>query len=242
MGAGGPSRKAAHEWMASAIQGRQAMPDASLILIVLVVIIVVMSLGIHEAAHAWVAYKRGDSTARDLGRMTINPIVHIDPFLTIILPTIMMLTMGWPFGGAKPVPVVAANLKHPVRDMMWVALAGPASNFLQAIVFEVVKKSVLLAGDYEKDTLFVRVMNFGVLINVLLALFNLLPIPPLDGSRVMSYLLPRSMRESFEALDRFGILIVLAVIWFVPGGSQFLMDGVSYFSDLIYWMTGGQWS
>ena len=113
----------------------QVGPQYSPITLVFVISFLVISLGIHEAAHAWVAAMRGDTTARDLGRMTLNPIAHIDPFLTILLPAVMYWTTGFVFGGAKPVPVVASRLHNPLRDMMLVALAGPASNLVLAFLF-----------------------------------------------------------------------------------------------------------
>ncbi len=184
--------------------------------IALVVGFLILSLGIHEAAHAWVAYRCGDSTARDMGRMTLNPIVHIDPFLTIILPAMLALAGAPPFGGAKPVPVNYNNLRHPLRDMALVALAGPVSNFLLAIVFAVAMKLCLVYGNYEADTPVVLVLLWSMFANVSLTVFNLLPIPPLDGSRVMTWLLPAPLRPGYLALERFGILLVFLLVYFVP--------------------------
>ena len=183
---------------------------------VFVIAFLIISLGLHEAAHAWVAWKRGDSTARDLGRLTLNPIAHIDPFLTIILPTVMALTTGFIFGGAKPVPVNPNRLHHPTRDMMLVALAGPLTNLLLALVFIACRNLAIGLGDYQPDQLLVRVLDVSALFNLVLAVFNMLPIPPLDGSRVMTWLLPPALREPYTSLERWGILIVIGVVFFVP--------------------------
>lgn len=185
--------------------------------IAVVLALLVISLGIHEAAHAWVALKCGDTTARDLGRITLNPIPHIDPFMTVILPLLMVISGGFFFGGAKPVPVNFHNLRSPLRDMALVALAGPFSNFLLAMFFFLCQK--LLVEDlhiWNRGTVGHLILIRAVDFNLLLAAFNLLPIPPLDGSRVMTWLLPGGLREGYAALERFGILIVFGLILFVP--------------------------
>ena len=180
--------------------------------------LLVISLGIHEAAHGWVALKCGDPTARDLGRITLNPIPHIDPFMTILLPAIGYLSGGFIFGGAKPVPVNYYNLRSPLRDMALVAIAGPASNFLLAGFFFLCRKVVVYELDiWRPNTLGELVLVQAVIFNLALAAFNLLPIPPLDGSRVMTWLLPRGLRESYAGLERFGLILVLLVVFFVPG-------------------------
>jgi len=178
----------------------------------LAVLFLIMSLGVHEAAHAWVAWKRGDSTAKDLGRMTLNPLPHIDPIMTIMLPALMMMTSGFMFGGAKPVPVLYQRLKSPLRDMMLVALAGPVSNVLLAIFFQLILKAVLEFGLYEPKQLLPQVLYFTVYINLVLAAFNMIPVPPLDGSRVMTWLLPQGMRAGYASLERFGFVLVLILL------------------------------
>ena len=179
--------------------------------------LLVISLGIHEAAHAWVALKCGDTTARDLGRITLNPIPHIDPFMTVILPVLMVVSGGPLFGGAKPVPVNFHNLRHPLRDMAFVALAGPISNFLLAAFFFACEKLMVTElGLWRDGTVGQKILDHAVYFNLLLAAFNLLPIPPLDGSRVMTWLLPSGLREGYVALERFGILLVFGLILFVP--------------------------
>jgi len=193
-----------------------AQPELGPIGIGLVVAFVVISLGIHEAAHAFVAWRCGDPTAKDLGRMTINPIPHIDPMLTVIVPGILALLGAPIFGGAKPVPVSYHRLRHPLRDMALVALAGPASNFILAILFAIALKLAMVYGNYGSDTLLILVLTYSLWTNLMLAAFNLLPIPPLDGSRVMTWLLPASLRPGYIAMERFGIFLVILAIYYVP--------------------------
>lgn len=184
--------------------------------IALVVAFLVISLGIHEAAHAWVAWRCGDSTAKDLGRMTVNPLAHIDPMLTVILPALLALAGAPIFGGAKPVPVSYHRLRHPLRDMALVAIAGPASNFLLAILFAIALKAAIAYGNYADGSLLVLVLTYSMWANLMLTAFNLLPIPPLDGSRVMTWLLPASLRTGYAAMERFGILLVILAIYIPP--------------------------
>ena len=207
--------------------------------------LLVISLGVHEAAHGWVALQCGDTTARDLGRITLNPIVHIDPFMTILLPLMMFFSTGRPFGGAKPVPVNFHNLRSPLRDMALVALAGPASNFLLAIFFffcqkVVVEELQIWSGE---DNVGKWILEMTVQLNLTLAAFNLLPIPPLDGSRVMTWLLPTGVREAYAALERFGILLVLLVIYFVPPVQHAVWDAVDAMGVWVEFIVtlGGAW-
>lgn len=188
--------------------------------IALVLALLVISLGIHEAAHGWVALQRGDTTARDLGRITLNPVPHIDPFMTILLPLIMLFSSGGSlmFGGAKPVPVNYYNLRHPLRDMALVAIAGPLSNFLLAAFFFLCWKVVVVElGVWNREMIGAQVLWQAIRFNLLLAAFNLLPIPPLDGSRVMTWLLPGGLREAYAALERWGLYLVVLFVYMVPG-------------------------
>jgi Zn-dependent protease len=222
--------------------------------IALVLAILVISLGVHEAAHGWVALKCGDTTARDLGRITLNPMAHIDPFMTVILPLMMYYAVGFPFGGAKPVPVNFHNLRRPYRDMALVALAGPFSNFLIAVFFGFVLKIVVALPDpsppiwlelgiWPPDSLGAAVLAWAMYLNLLLAAFNLLPIPPLDGSRIMAWLLPEGLREAYHKLERFGLLLVMVLIFMVPGTQRLIWTTIMAMESVVGKITtlGGLW-
>ena len=177
-----------------------------------IIIILFMSMVIHEYAHAWTANRLGDPTAKLAGRMTLNPIKHIDLFGTIILPItlIALRALGSPFlpiALAKPVPVNFLRLNNPRRDMMLVGLAGPAVNVVLAIFLSFCLKLDLAAG-------IAQLISLAIFINLILAIFNMVPIPPLDGSRLVMGLLPRDLRLQYSRLERFGILIVFALLPF----------------------------
>ena len=212
--------------------------------IALVIALVVISLGVHEAAHGWMALKCGDPTARDLGRISLNPIVHIDPFMTILLPVFLYLTMGMPFGGAKPVPVAFHNLRHPVRDMALVALAGPVSNLFLAALFLLAQQIVVYKLHlWDPNTLGDHVLALTVYVNLALATFNMIPIPPLDGSRVMTWLMPREFREPYNRIGSFGIMLVFAAVYLVPGFWVFVQEGILLLYRVIRTVVtlGGLW-
>ncbi len=212
--------------------------EAELIELVFVVIFVVLSFSLHEAAHAWMAWKCGDPTAKDLGRITFNPIPSIDPLFSIVMPAAAMLLNLPLIGGAKPVPVSYHRLRHPARDMMLVALAGPATNFLLAIVFMLGLKFSLTYLDFSPESILGQVFVSALRWNVSLAAFNLLPIPPLDGSRVVAWLLPESLRSSFQSLERFGLLLVLFAVQ-VPAVMYLYRQGVREMYSLIAFIVGG---
>jgi Zn-dependent protease len=199
--------------------------------IVLTLALLVISLGIHEAAHAWAALKCGDTTARDLGRLTLNPIPHIDLWWTIVLPGMFLLLSSgaYVFGGAKPVPVDFRRLKNPWRDMSIVAFAGPLSNLLLVGVFYALWKFFVETGYYNGSAataalrtrdLLPAVLEATVLTNALLFVFNLIPIPPLDGSRILTWLLPSNLRESYNSIGVFGIVGVLVLMRWEPFAYQ----------------------
>jgi Zn-dependent protease len=219
--------------LSAVIAAASFVTETSAVSMILSITLLVICLGIHEAAHAWVAWKCGDPTGKDLGRITLNPIPHIDPVMTIIVPGIVYATTGFLFGGAKPVPVNFHRLRHPYRDMSLVALAGPGSNFLLALFFVVAWKFFVTTGYYNdagasvytrQDDLLPQVLKGAVRFNLLLTVFNLVPIPPLDGSRVMAWLLPPGLREPYGALERYGLLIVFGLVFFSPGFNHFVMS------------------
>ena len=175
----------------------------------------------HEAAHGFVAHRLGDNTAYDLGRVSFNPLRHIDPFGTVIMPTILLMSHSpFLFGYAKPVPVNFRALRSPRIDMVWVALAGPATNIALALVaaaaFHVVDFLPADAGQWLADNL-----KNALVINVILAIFNMLPLPPLDGGRVAVGLLPNALAVPLSRLEPFGMLILIGVLILLPlAGSQ----------------------
>ena len=173
--------------------------------------VLLLSLSIHEAAHAWAADRLGDPTARLLGRLTINPIAHIDPIGTLLLPGIAILT-GLPIiGWAKPVPVNLHQLRHPRRDFMYIAAAGPASNLLQAVLLAAAAR-VMFPGGLEPG-LAAEFLLRATFMNVLLALFNLSPVPPLDGGNVIGGLLPERVASAYDQLVRpWGFLVLYAIL------------------------------
>nr|WP_249729407.1 site-2 protease family protein [Acidovorax sp. CCYZU-2555] len=170
------------------------------------------AITVHEAAHGYAARYFGDNTAHMLGRITLNPLKHIDPVGTILMPLMLYFaTSGaFLFGYAKPVPVQFGNLRNPKRDMIWVALAGPASNFFQAIVWAIVL--VLLVTNGVQERFFVEMARAGILVNLVMWAFNLFPLPPLDGGRILVGLLPWKLANQVARIEPFGFFIVLALV------------------------------
>ena len=185
------------------------MPDLQTLLIWIIPILFAITL--HEAAHGWVASKFGDHTARMMGRVTLNPVKHIDPVGTILVPAVLLiLSTGFIFGWAKPVPINFNALRSPKSGMIWVALAGPGANLIMAIgwlfvFFLAIKMNIPILQ---------RMADAGILINILLAVFNLLPIPPLDGSRVISALLPNPLAYRYNQLEQYGLFILIGLMYF----------------------------
>jgi Zn-dependent protease len=173
--------------------------------------VLLLSLTIHEAAHAVTADRLGDPTARNLGRVSLNPLAHIDLFGTVILPLLAIISRLPIIGWAKPVPVNIRNLRHPQRDFAIVAAAGPVSNLLQAVVASVLVRAVG-ADPYGPRGVFDYVLLEAVQINLLLAFFNLIPVPPLDGGNVLLGLLPPQLAYSYARLRPYGFLVLYALL------------------------------
>jgi Zn-dependent protease len=176
----------------------------------------VLAITFHEAAHAFVAHRLGDNTAWQLGRVSFNPLRHIDPFGTVILPAMLLFAHSpFLFGYAKPVPVNFRNLNHPRLDMVWVALAGPATNILLALAAALAVHALPFAPASSAQWIFDNLAN-AVLINVVLAVFNMIPIPPLDGGRVAVGLLPRPLALPLARLEPYGMLILIGLLILLP--------------------------
>ena len=176
---------------------------------------VIFAITVHEVAHGWVANKLGDGTARMLGRLTLNPIKHIDPIGTIVVPLVMVLMSGFAFGWAKPVPVNARNFNNPRKDMAIVAVAGPLANVVMAIFWVLFYKLVsVLVSDVNIAKGLMAMGQAGIIINLVLFVFNLFPIPPLDGSKVLSGFLPRSLANIMDMIEPYGFFIVVGLLYF----------------------------
>lgn len=173
---------------------------------------VLFSITVHEAAHGYAARYFGDYTATMLGRVTLNPIKHIDPIGTILMPLLLYFSTSgaFLFGYAKPVPVNFSHLRRPKRDMIWVALAGPASNFLQAIAWALLLVVLVATGLDER--FFIEMARAGILVNLVMWAFNLFPLPPLDGGRILVGLLPTRAAINFSRIEPYGFFIVLALV------------------------------
>jgi Zn-dependent protease len=182
----------------------------------------VIAITFHEAAHAFVAHRLGDKTAWELGRVSFNPIRHIDPFGTLMLPAMLLLSHSpFLFGYAKPVPVNFQALNNPRLDMVFVALAGPATNILLALVAALALHALPFVPANAAQWIFDNLKN-ALIINVVLAVFNMMPIPPLDGGRVAVGLLPRPLSAPLARLEPFGMLILIGILILLPlAGSQF---------------------
>ncbi|MDY0963540.1 MULTISPECIES: site-2 protease family protein [Massilia] len=182
---------------------------------------VLFAITLHEAAHAYAAKFFGDNTAYSQGRMSLNPLVHVDIWGTIVIPIMMYLFTPFVFGYAKPVPVDFGRLRNPKRDMAWVALAGPIANLIMAALWLLFAALLVFFG--VSETFPRRMAEAGILTNLLIMAFNLLPIPPLDGGRVLTSMLPNSLAWKFARIEPYGFFIVLGLVflqlvgyWVVP--------------------------
>jgi Zn-dependent protease len=174
----------------------------------------ILAITLHEAAHGYVAKHFGDTTAYMLGRVTLNPIKHIDLVGTIVVPLLIGFATNWSFlfGWAKPVPVNFNNLRHPKRDMLWVAAAGPGSNLLQAALWATLAMLLASLSANSAATYWFSVAEAGILVNVVFAILNLFPILPLDGGRILASVLPNKLSYAYQGTERFGMIILIALI------------------------------
>jgi Zn-dependent protease len=210
----------------------------------LILPILLLSVVAHEYAHAWTAYRQGDTTAYMLGRLTFNPIVHIDPFMSIIVPVgLWIISKGaFTFGAAKPVPVNPRNYRHYRRGDILVSSAGIVMNALLALVCAGVFVLLGLAGRGMEDPSWLvtlqRMTSAGISLNVLLAAFNLVPIPPLDGSHIFYHLLPAKLGAKYRAFGRYGFLLLMASIYFLPGAWTVLLWPVARLTEVAHQALG----
>ena len=203
----------------------------------ILVAVLIFSVVVHEVAHAWQARREGDDTAERLGRITLNPIPHLDLLGSIILPALLAYMGGFIFGWAKPVPVNPANYRDYVAGDIRVSLAGIVSNIGLAVLAMIaagfVVKLQSLAGTFGGTTeLMLLTLRYAIFINLILAFFNLIPIPPLDGSHVVAHALPRPLAQQYRELGRFGLLIVMGLVFFMPGAIEFMLTPVYYLEGL----------
>lgn len=193
---------------------------------------VLFAITVHEVAHGWVARKLGDNTAWMLGRLTLNPIKHIDPVGTILVPGILFMTSGMIFGWARPVPVNWRNLHNIRRDMFLVALAGPSANLMMAIIWALLGK-IAVEADVAYFSAPLQLMGeAGVVINLVLMVVNLLPIPPLDGGRILNALLPLTLSDVYQRIEPYGLIVMAALLYTGIFGS-IILPMVGFFYQLI---------
>ena len=209
---------------------------------------IILAITLHEASHGYVAWKLGDDTAYRLGRVTFNPLRHIDPLGTIILPALLVFTTGFMFGYAKPVPVNFRRLHNPRRDMVLVAAAGPAMNFLIALASAIALRLVPETATMTTSVIS-EIFIYSIFFNVILAIFNMIPLPPLDGGRVAVGLLPYPLSLYLARLERYGMVILLVALIGLPMIGQqmgtdlnvfrwFIMPIAERVQDFIYFVTG----
>jgi Zn-dependent protease len=201
---------------------------------------VLFAITVHEVAHGWVARRFGDPTAMMLGRLTLNPLKHIDPVGTLLIPGLMLLVgFHFIFGWAKPVPVSWQNLRHPKQDMVWVALAGPVANLIMAIGWAVIAKvGIMTYSDGSLSAVFMLYSGVaGIYINVILMTINLLPLPPLDGGRVLTGLLPGPLAWQVSRVEPYGFIILMVLFYF--NVLNYLLMPVIFFFDTLFMQFAG---
>ena len=200
---------------------------------------VVFAITVHEVAHGWVAYRLGDATAKSSGRLTLNPLKHIDPVGTVVLPLILLYIGGFVFGWARPVPVSWQNLGHPRRDMALVAMAGPAANLIMMLLWAILARTILIFNPFPTGVLeLIMIMcSAGIIINIVLMVINLIPLLPLDGGRIMNSLLPPRLAVVYARLEPFGLIIIVLLL---ASGllSKYLSPVVFAIETFIYQLIG----
>lgn len=200
---------------------------------------VLFAITVHEVAHGWVARRLGDPTAMMMGRLTLNPIKHIDPVGTLLIPGVLLLLGGFVFGWAKPVPVTWENLRNPKRDMALVAAAGPVANLGMALLWAVVMKAGMLFADSLNWIAIplIYMGGAGISINIILMVLNLLPLPPLDGGRVLTGLLPGRLAWKFSRIEPYGFFILLGLL--ATGALAYILGGpVTFLQTTIFDLIG----
>lgn len=206
------------------------MNGESFLTLAIILVVILVSMVLHELAHGLVAYWLGDNTAKEDGRLTLNPLKHLDPVMSFLIPILMFFGGGPIFGGAKPVPVDTRNLKHGAWGMAMVAAAGPLTNFLLALVSFFIGYFTGLIGMVD-GTLYYSTGIGGlvvvemIMVNIGFGVFNLIPIPPLDGSRILYAIAPDPVRSVMEGMERYGIIIVMAVVVLLPSVLDFVLGG-----------------
>jgi Zn-dependent protease len=206
--------------------------------VIIILLPILLAITVHEAAHGWAALQLGDSTAWQLGRVTLNPLKHIDPVGTVLVPLIMFMLGGLIFGWAKPVPVNWRYLHQPRRDMALVALAGPSANLLMAFIWAMIAKVGWLTSTWFEPSLFFLYMGkAGIVINTVFMVLNLLPVLPLDGGRILYSLLPPNLARPFGQLEPFGLIILIVLL--VSGLlGKILIPLVILINQLLAWLVG----
>jgi Zn-dependent protease len=219
------------------------MSDWSNILAALVVAapVAIIAITFHEAAHGYVAYRLGDPTAKQQGRVSFNPLRHIDPFGTVVLPLVLFIASGWILGWAKPVPVNPSRLNSPRRDMVLVAAAGPGINLTLALISAAILSAI---GGRAAEPEFLRdLLSFSISFNILIAVFNLIPIPPLDGGRIAVGVLPGSLAFPLARLEPYGMWLVIGILLLMPLVTFQLGSEINPFNmfirPILNWIRGG---
>lgn len=202
----------------------------SILRLLIILVVILLSMVLHELAHGIVAYWLGDNTAKDDGRLTLNPLKHLDPVMSFLIPLMMFFTGGPIFGGAKPVPVNSSKLKHGPWGMALVAVAGPLTNFILALISFLIGSWTGLLNMVDGSLYYSAgigglIAMEMVLVNLGFGIFNLLPIPPLDGSRIVYAMAPDSVRDVMDGMEKYGILIVMVLIVIFPGVLSMIMNG-----------------